>query len=118
MMFYIGENKFREGIRFYLKKYREKNTVLEDFLSCMSSASGIDIVGWSKQWLETTGVNAFKPVVNETECSITQIPSANNGQLRDHAMLYESYTIKDNKPHKSESGKAFLTGKKTNITLL
>ena len=117
MMFYIGENKFREGIRVYLKKYRKKNTVLEDFLSCMSQASGIDIVGWSKQWLETTGVNTFKPAIHGTDCTVKQIPSANNNQLRDHAVLYECYAVANGKPQKSENGKIFITGSTTKISL-
>lgn len=110
MMFYIGENKFRQGIRIYLKKFYEKNTVLEDFLSCMSQASGVDIVGWSRQWLQTTGVNTLKPRTTENSCIVEQIPSVDNDQIRDHAILYESYALADGKPNISESGKVFVVG--------
>ncbi len=117
MMFYIGEENFRNGIRIYLKKYYEKNTILDNFLSCMSEESGVDINSWSKQWLETTGVNTLKPALNNNSCIVQQIPSANNNQLRDHAILYENYTIVNNKPAIIDEGKIFIKGEKSEFDL-
>ena len=117
MMFYIGEDNFRNGIRTYLKKFYEQNTVLDDFLSCMSDASGKDIISWSKQWLETTGVNTLKPSLNDSTCTVQQIPSAVNNQLRDHAVLYESYSIKNNETTIVDSGKIFIKGDSTQFNL-
>ncbi len=117
MMFYIGEENFRNGIRTYLKKYYEKTTILDNFLSCMSEESGVDINSWSKQWLETTGVNTLKPVLNNNSCMVQQIPSVNNNQLRDHAILYENYSIVNNKPAIIDEGKIFIKGETSEFDL-
>ena len=91
LTYYIGEDKFRDGIRLYLKKFYENNTVLEDLLICMSETSGIDIVEWSKKWLETTGVNTLKFNPDKDQCYIEQMPSETNHKIRDHAIKYETY---------------------------
>ena len=49
-----------------------------------------------EQWLETTGVNTIKPNLNGYDCIVQQIPSATNNQLRDHAILYENYSLENN----------------------
>lgn len=113
MMFYVGEENFRSGIRNYLKKYCEKNTILDDFLACMSQTSGKDIISWSKQWLETTGVNTVKSIIYDNHYYIEQIPSKNNKQLRDHIVEYEKYSIIKNKPRVTDKGKIFISGNKT-----
>jgi aminopeptidase N len=117
MMFYIGEDNFRNGIRVYLKKYYEKNTILDNFLSCMSEESGVDINSWSKQWLETTGVNTLKPKLNNNSCIVQQLPSANNNQLRDHAILYENYSIVNNEPTIVDEGKIFIKGENSEFDI-
>ncbi|MGJ4746876.1 aminopeptidase N [Leptospira sp. SA-E8] len=86
LMYYVGEEKFRDAMRLYFKRHAEKNTVLNDFLSCMSETSGIDIRGWSKEWLETTGVNTLSPVRQNGRLFLHQGPSATNGLLRTHAL--------------------------------
>ncbi|TGK05140.1 aminopeptidase N [Leptospira langatensis] len=86
LMYYVGEEKFRDAMRLYFKRHAEKNTVLNDFLSCMSETSGVDIRGWSKEWLETTGVNTLSPVRQNGRLFLSQSPSENNGLLRTHAL--------------------------------
>ncbi|EPG66615.1 aminopeptidase N [Leptospira wolffii] len=86
LMYYVGEEKFRDAMRLYFKRYAEKNTVLGDFLSCMSETSGIDIRGWSKEWLETTGVNTLSPVSQNGRLFLSQSPSETNRLLRTHAL--------------------------------
>ena len=117
LTYFIGEEKFRDGIRIYLKKYYEKNTVLDDFLSCMSDASGVDIISWSKKWLETTGVNTMKLHMSEDTCYVEQMPSDNNNELRNHAIMYEGYDDTDGKATIRETGKIFVNGPKTNVEL-
>ncbi|OUV03052.1 MAG: aminopeptidase N [Betaproteobacteria bacterium TMED82] len=109
----IGENKFRDGIRLYLKTHKEKNTDLNDFLSAMTEVSGINISQWSKQWLETTGVNAIQVTRTSSEDSIKQIPSNTNLLLRVHTVPYEEYVIKNNVPVISGSGKMLIKGQLT-----
>ena len=117
LMFYIGEKNFKTGIRIYLKKFYEKNTVLNDFLSCMSQSSGEDIVSWSKQWLETTGVNTLIFKNNGTFAYIEQLPSRNNNQLRDHVVKYESFAIIKNIVSNIGEGKVTIKSNKTKFCL-
>ena len=117
MILYVGEKNFRDGIRAYLKKYYEKNTILDDFLSCMSKSSGKNIVSWSKQWLETTGVNTMQAQLNHNTCTVQQFPSQNNNLIRDHAILYESYILKNQKPKSIFEDKIYIIEEKTQFKL-
>ena len=117
LTYYIGEDKFRDGIRLYLKKFYENNTVLEDFLMCMSETSGIDIVEWSKNWLETTGVNTLKFNPDKDKCYIEQMPSETNHKIRDHAIMYETYDEKDGKISIVESNKIIISSAKTDVNI-
>ncbi len=62
LLYFLGEDIFKKGLGIYFKKYQWKNTELKDFLDCMTEASGVDLTGWSKIWLETTGVNSIEGV--------------------------------------------------------
>jgi aminopeptidase N len=96
--YYIGPDNFRKGMQKYFKKYAYQNTVLEDFLSALSTASGKNLTSWSKEWLLTAGVN---PVTSEWSCvgpklksfSIVQGPANQSQSLRTHrtelALIYE-----------------------------
>ncbi len=97
LMYYVGEEKFRDAMRLYFKRHAEKNTVLADFLSCMSETSGVDIRGWSKEWLETTGVNTLSPARQNGRLFLSQSPSLTNQLLRTHALQATLF--------KEESGK-------------
>ena len=114
LMYYIGEDKFRNGIRSYLKKYYEKNTVVDNFLECMSETSGFNIIEWSKQWLETTGVNTL---ICDNNTSIRQIPSETNNLQRDHAIMYQGYKLINGKTKIVENEQIFIKGENTEISL-
>ncbi|UJH67465.1 M1 family metallopeptidase [Allomuricauda sp. SCSIO 65647] len=47
-----GEEAFKKGIRNYLEKFAFKNVTIADFLSEVESASGKDLTGFRKEWLE------------------------------------------------------------------
>lgn len=91
LMYYVGEDKFRDAMRLYFKRHAEKNTVLEDFLNCMSEVSGIDVRGWSREWLETTGVNTLIPSAKSGKAFLLQSPSEGNGLFRTHALQAALY---------------------------
>lgn len=61
LSFTIGANAFRDGIRDYLKKYQFANATLADFLaSLQSKAPQFDATRWSKDWLQSAGLNSIK----------------------------------------------------------
>ena len=60
---WVGEQEFLAGLRVYFGKHAWGSTTLDDLLVELSAASGRDLSGWSRQWLETAGVNTLHPEV-------------------------------------------------------
>ena len=87
LAFFLGEDKFRDGVRRYLKKFSYGNAEEKDFFAAMSEASGSGLDAWTKEWLETTGVNTVRA---EYACakgrvsSFALAQSSGNGVLRSH----------------------------------
>ncbi len=90
LMNFLGEDIFKAGLQTYFKRYQWGNTELKDFLGCMTDASGVDLNGWSKSWIQTTGVNSIEPIYqvdsnhNIKSFVIKQNPSRDNGLFRPH----------------------------------
>ncbi|GAA2599856.1 aminopeptidase N [Actinomadura fulvescens] len=59
---YVGRDNFLEGVRRYFQRHAWGNTVLADLLDALEETSGRDLASWSKEWLETAGVNTLRPV--------------------------------------------------------
>lgn len=57
LAFFVGPDKFRDGVRVYLKEHAFGNATLDDFVSAVATASGVDLKRWSDEWLNKTGVN-------------------------------------------------------------
>jgi aminopeptidase N len=60
---WVGLERFLEGMRAYFAGHEFGNTELADFLSALEQTSGRDLQAWSKEWLETPGVNTLSPEV-------------------------------------------------------
>ncbi|HEY2306427.1 MAG TPA: aminopeptidase N, partial [Streptosporangiaceae bacterium] len=58
---YVGLDNFMAGLRRYFGQYAWSNATLGDLLAQLEAASGRELAGWSKQWLETAGVNTLRP---------------------------------------------------------
>jgi len=58
---WVGQEEFLSGLRSYFRAYEYSNTTLRDLLDELEKASGRELTGWSKDWLETTGVNTLRP---------------------------------------------------------
>jgi puromycin-sensitive aminopeptidase len=52
---YIGEEAFREGVRTYIRRHRESNTVASDLWKALSEASGEPIEAMARAWIEQEG---------------------------------------------------------------
>lgn len=57
---YVGQEKFRDGIRLYLQRHAGQATILEDFIKAVSEVSGRDLSGWVNDWLKTAGLNTIQ----------------------------------------------------------
>ncbi|HEX6446883.1 MAG TPA: aminopeptidase N [Streptosporangiales bacterium] len=58
---YVGQDEFFEGVRRYFRRHEYGNTSLGDLLEALEETSGRDLVAWSKEWLETAGINTLRP---------------------------------------------------------
>jgi len=57
---WVGTDAFTEGLRAYFRRHAWGNTDLSDFLSALEATSGRDLHAWSKEWLETPGLNTLR----------------------------------------------------------
>lgn len=53
---YVGFDAFIAGSREYFRKHAYGNTSLADLLAVLDAASGRDLSGWARQWLQTSGL--------------------------------------------------------------
>jgi aminopeptidase N len=58
---YVGRDNFISGVRSYFDRHAWGNTALSDLLDALEETSGRDLTSWSKEWLETAGVNTLRP---------------------------------------------------------
>lgn len=61
---FVGEADFMKGISAYFKKHAWGNTELKDLLHELELASGRDLSGFTKSWLQTSGVNLMYPEID------------------------------------------------------
>ena len=59
---WVGEEEFLTGLREYFRRHAWGNTDLTDLLGALEETSGRDLGSWSKEWLQTAGVNTLRPV--------------------------------------------------------
>lgn len=94
---YVGRDEFFQGIRAYFRKHEWGNTSLADLLGELEATSGRDLSSWSKQWLETAGVNTLRPSFevdgegNFTSFAILQQAPAEHPELRSHRLAVGLY---------------------------
>ena len=58
---YVGIEPFFSAVRGYFQRHEYANTTLQDLLDALAEASGRDLSSWSKEWLQTAGVNTLRP---------------------------------------------------------
>ncbi|MDT7538718.1 MAG: aminopeptidase [Actinomycetota bacterium] len=56
---YVGEDVFVSALRTYFGKHAWGNATLEDLMGEISAASGRDMSAWTRDWLETSGLDVL-----------------------------------------------------------
>jgi aminopeptidase N len=94
---YVGLDNFLAGLRGYFSQHAWSNATLGDLLEPLAAASGRDLAGWSKQWLEAAGVNTLRPEYTLaadgtfTEFAVRQEAPEAHPVLRDHRIAIGLY---------------------------
>ena len=90
---WVGEDNFLAGLRAYFGDFAWRNATLPDLLRHLEAASGRDLTDWTRQWLQTSGVNLLRPELTVTDGVIERfairqeppaMPPGLEPVLRDH----------------------------------
>jgi aminopeptidase N len=57
---WVGEKAFFAGLRSYFSRHAYDNSELGDLLRALEETSGRDLGAWTKEWLQTSGVNTLR----------------------------------------------------------
>ncbi|MCB1049298.1 MAG: aminopeptidase N [Acidobacteria bacterium] len=98
LAFYLGEDVFRDGVRYYLKTHAYQNATFQDFIGSLETVSKKSLEGWRKAWLETRDVNALHIEFAIKDGKIAnaaaiQTPGVFDPTLRPHACEIGLYDV-------------------------
>ncbi|MGH3155950.1 MAG: ERAP1-like C-terminal domain-containing protein, partial [Streptosporangiaceae bacterium] len=94
---YVGRDNFLAGVRRYFAAHEWRNATLRDLLDALEETSGRDLSSWSKDWLETAGVNVLRPRYSTaadgtiTAFTVRQEAAASHPVLRPHRIAIGLY---------------------------
>ncbi len=96
LVFYVGRERFFEGIHNYLDKHAYANATLADLLGELEATSGRDLKAWSAKWLEESGINTITPRVEASDGTLRsvileQTAPAEHQVLRPHRLALGFY---------------------------
>ena len=123
---WVGEAEFFAGVRAYFVEHAWGNTSLPDLLSHLERASGRDLSTWTRQWLQTSGVNLLRPeiVVDEsgviTSLSVIQEPATEppglDPVLRSHRVAIGCYSLTAEGLVRTRRVEIDVVGERTDVT--
>jgi aminopeptidase N len=94
---YVGRENFLAGVRKYFGAHAWGNATLADLLSALEDTSGRDLASWSREWLQTAGVNTLRPSYSVdaegrfTEFAVEQEAADTHPLLRSHRIAIGLY---------------------------
>jgi aminopeptidase N len=94
---YVGRENFLDGVRKYFAGHAYANATLADLLAALEQTSGRDLAPWSREWLQTAGVNTLRPSYSVdaddrfTEFAVEQEATASHPVLRSHRIAIGLY---------------------------
>src|SRR5207245_5254979 len=62
---WVGEENFLAGCRDHFRRHAFANADLAEFLAALETGSGRDLTAWSREWLQTAGLNTLRPELVE-----------------------------------------------------
>jgi aminopeptidase N len=94
---YVGLDNFLAGVRKYFAAHAWGNATLADLLAALEETSGRDLAAWSREWLQTAGVNTLRASYATgddgrfTEFAVEQEAPAAHPVLRSHRIAIGLY---------------------------
>ena len=95
---WVGADSFTEGVRTYFWRHEWGNARLAELLAVLEEVSGRDLGSWSKEWLETAGINTLRAHVEDDGDRYTSVAVLQEGQpghdtLRSHRLAVGLYRL-------------------------
>ena len=126
LVVHVGKDNFIKGLRQYFTKHAWGNTTLNDLLVELEETSGCDLKPWVSTWLQTAGVNTFRPELTIEGDSYTSVVvrqeaplvPAGSQELRPHRMAVGLYDIKGGKVICRKSVELDVAGASTTVDAL
>jgi len=121
---YVGYDNFLAGVRKYFAAHSYGNATLADLLSALEETSGRDLGTWSREWLETAGVNTLRPSYSVdgegkfTAFSVLQSAAPSHPTLRSHRIAIGLYSLTDDGLVRTSSVETDVTGDWTPVPAL
>jgi aminopeptidase N len=121
---YAGRDNFLEGVRRYFQRHAWGNTVLTDLLDALEETSGRELTSWSKEWLETAGVNTLRPAYsvdaegNFTSFEVRQEAVADYPTLRSHRIAIGLYDLTSDGLLRRDQVELDIEGARTSVAAL
>jgi aminopeptidase N len=69
---YLGEEKFRDGLRYYLKKHSYKNTETEHLWEAFEKVSKKPVTKLMKNWTSLSGYPVIEAKINKNNLELSQ----------------------------------------------
>jgi aminopeptidase N len=89
----MGEEKFRDGLRAYLKKYSFGNATWPDLIKILDERTPADLEAWNKVWVNTPGRPVFNYSLQQKNNRITQLLISQKGEQRNYYLLPQFFEI-------------------------
>ncbi|OYO20947.1 aminopeptidase N [Enemella dayhoffiae] len=121
---FVGEDAFLAGAKQYFARHAYGNTELADLLAVLQEASGRDLSDWSRQWLESTGVNTLSAEFTTDKCgvmtefAIRQTSAAAHPTLRTHRVAIGLYELVDGRLRRAHRVETDIAGELTQVKQL
>ncbi|HUZ22950.1 MAG TPA: aminopeptidase N [Streptosporangiaceae bacterium] len=118
---YLGRDQFFAGLGSYFAAHRWGNATLADLLAALEAGSGRSLAGWSRAWLETSGVNTLRPAFAVdaggafTEFAVLQEAPAERPTLRPHHIAIGLYARAGGALQRTHRVEADIAGARTDV---
>jgi aminopeptidase N len=120
---WLGDDAFLAGLRAYFEKHAFGSTELADLLAALEPASGRDLGAWSREWLETAGVNLLRSESatdgqRYTSVAVLQSAPADHPTLRSHRIGIGLYDRDGERLVRRDHVEVEVTGGRTDVGAL
>jgi aminopeptidase N len=121
---YVGQDNFLAGVRAYFAAHAFGNATLADLLAALEETSGRDLGTWSREWLQTAGVNTLRPSYSVdddgrfTAFSVLQSAAPSHPTLRSHRIAIGLYSLTPDGLTRTASVETDVTGDWTPVPAL